>query len=81
MVSLGSAAIAMAAKPPLPTSGRKIARGAVMIAIAARSLEDGATVVVGTGGFAGLLNEAALFDAIHPDLALEGVRIAQGMNA
>ena len=38
-------------------------------------------VVVGTGGFAGLLNDAGLFDAVHPDLALEGVRIAQEMNA
>jgi type III pantothenate kinase len=37
-------------------------------------------VVVGTGGFAGLLNETGLFDAVHPDLALEGVRIAQEMN-
>jgi type III pantothenate kinase len=43
--------------------------------------EGRAPVVVGTGGFAGLLDEAALFDAIHPDLALEGVRIAQEMNA
>jgi hypothetical protein len=33
VVRLG--AIPMAARPPLPTSGRKIARGAVMIAIAA----------------------------------------------
>jgi type III pantothenate kinase len=38
-------------------------------------------VVVGTGGFAGLLDEAGLFDAVHPDLTLEGVRIAQEMNA
>jgi len=37
-------------------------------------------VVLGTGGFAGLLNEAGLFDAVHPDLALEGVRLAQEMN-
>ena len=39
------------------------------------------SVVVGTGGFAGLLDEAGLFDAVHPDLTLEGVRIAQEMNA
>lgn len=37
--------------------------------------------VVGTGGFAGLLDQAGLFDAVHPDLALEGVRLAQEMNA
>jgi len=37
-------------------------------------------VVAGTGGFAGLLNDAGLFDAVHPDLALEGVRLAQEMN-
>ncbi len=46
-----------------------------------RECFDGRTpVVVGTGGFAGLLNEAGVFDAVHPDLALEGVRIAQEMN-
>jgi len=38
-------------------------------------------VVVGTGGFAGLLDGAGLFDAVHSDLTLEGVRIAQEMNA
>jgi type III pantothenate kinase len=38
-------------------------------------------VVIGTGGFAGLFAETGLFDAIHPDLVLEGVRIAQELNA
>lgn len=38
-------------------------------------------VVVGTGGFAGLLAEAGLFSEVLPDLVLEGVRIAQEMNA
>lgn len=37
-------------------------------------------VIVGTGGFAGLLNHAGLFDAVDPDLALEGVRIAHELN-
>jgi type III pantothenate kinase len=37
--------------------------------------------VVGTGGFAGLIDQVGLFDAVHPDLALEGVRLAQEMNA
>lgn len=38
-------------------------------------------VVIGTGGFAGLLAETGLFSEIQPDLVLEGVRIAQEMNA
>ncbi len=38
-------------------------------------------VVVGTGGFAGLFNGEGLFDAVHQDLALEGIRIAQELNA
>ena len=38
-------------------------------------------VVVGTGGFAGLLAEAGLFSEVLPDLVLEGVRIAQEINA
>ena len=37
-------------------------------------------VVVATGGFAGLLNGTGLFNDIHPDLVLEGIRIAQEMN-
>ena len=37
-------------------------------------------VVIGTGGFAGLLADAGLFNEIHSDLVLEGVRIAQGLN-
>jgi type III pantothenate kinase len=36
--------------------------------------------VVGTGGFAGLLDDTGLFNSIQPDLALEGVRVAQEMN-
>lgn len=37
-------------------------------------------VVVGTGGFAGLFAEAGIFSAVHPDLVLEGVRLAQELN-
>jgi hypothetical protein len=37
-------------------------------------------VVIATGGFAGLFADAGLFDAVSPDLALEGIRIAQEMN-
>ncbi len=40
---------------------------------------DTATVVA-TGGFAGLYADTDIFDAIHPDLVLEGIRIAQDMN-
>ena len=38
------------------------------------------SVIVGTGGFAGLFAEAGIFSAVHPDLVLEGVRIAQELN-
>lgn len=37
-------------------------------------------LVLGTGGFAGLLADADLFSEIYPDLVLEGVRIAQDLN-
>ncbi len=36
--------------------------------------------VVATGGFAGLYADTGIFDTIHPDLVLEGIRIAQTMN-
>jgi type III pantothenate kinase len=38
-------------------------------------------LVVGTGGFAGLLSDTDLFDHIHPDLVLEGISISQEMNS
>ena len=38
-------------------------------------------VIIGTGGFAGLLGEAGLFSEVQPDLVLEGIKIAQEMNA
>ena len=38
------------------------------------------SVIVGTGGFAGLFAEAGIFSTVHPDLVLEGVRIAQELN-
>lgn len=38
------------------------------------------TTVIGTGGFAGLFSGEGIFDTVHPDLALEGVRIAQELN-
>lgn len=38
-------------------------------------------VVIGTGGFAGLFADEGLFGAIHSDLALEGIRVAQELNA
>jgi type III pantothenate kinase len=37
-------------------------------------------VVIGTGGFAGLLADAGLFSEVQPDLVLEGVKITQEMN-
>lgn len=36
--------------------------------------------VIGTGGFSGLYKDSSLFDAIHVDLALEGVSIALDLN-
>ncbi|MCW8924954.1 MAG: type III pantothenate kinase [Xanthomonadales bacterium] len=38
-------------------------------------------VIIGTGGFAGLLAEAGLFTEVQPDLVLEGIRITQELNA
>jgi type III pantothenate kinase len=37
-------------------------------------------VVLGTGGFARLFADTGLFNTVHPDLVLEGVRIAQELN-
>jgi type III pantothenate kinase len=37
--------------------------------------------VVATGGFAELFQDTGLFDAVHPDLTLEGIRAAQRLNA
>ena len=37
-------------------------------------------IVVATGGFAGLCADSGLFNAIHLDLVLKGIRIAQTMN-
>ena len=37
-------------------------------------------LIVGTGGFASLLADAGLFSEVHPDLVLEGMRIAQALN-
>lgn len=37
-------------------------------------------VVIGTGGFSHLFDNAGLFDAIHPDLALKGLNLALWMN-
>lgn len=38
-------------------------------------------MVVGTGGFASLLADTGLFSEVHPDLVLEGIAIAQELNA
>lgn len=40
----------------------------------------GKPIVIGTGGFAGHYSDEDLFDAIRPDLALEGIRVAQEPN-
>lgn len=37
-------------------------------------------VLLGTGGFAHLFEEAKIFDDIKPDLLLDGLRLAYGMN-
>jgi len=39
-----------------------------------------ASSVIATGGFAGLFADSGLFDAIHPDLVLEGLCLAQILN-
>ena len=42
---------------------------------------DKKPLVVATGGFAGLYRDADLYEVHHPDLVLEGIRIAQEMNS
>lgn len=37
--------------------------------------------VIGTGGFASLLNQAGIFDEENSDLVLKGIRLALSMNA
>lgn len=49
--------------------------------LARESFADRRPMVVATGGFAGLFAESGLYDAVAPDLTLEGIRIAQEMNA
>jgi type III pantothenate kinase len=48
--------------------------------LAKECFRDRPNVVIATGGFAGLFGEAGLYDVLAPDLALEGVRIAQELN-
>jgi type III pantothenate kinase len=49
--------------------------------IASECFGSGKPVVIATGGFAGLLSGAGLFEQAHPDLVLEGIKIAQELNA
>jgi pantothenate kinase type III len=37
-------------------------------------------MVIGTGGFAGLFESEGIFDAIHPDLVLQGLNHAFKLN-
>jgi len=48
--------------------------------LAKECFADRRPVVIATGGFAGLFADSGLYDAVAPDLALAGVRIAQEMN-
>jgi pantothenate kinase, type III len=41
----------------------------------------GKTIVIGTGGFSNLFENAGLFDAIHPELALRGLKISLTLNS
>ena len=45
------------------------------------AFEGRACRVIGTGGFAGLFDKAGLFDAIVPELVLNGLNFALKMNA
>ncbi len=49
--------------------------------ITAEVFADEAPLVIGTGGFAHLFDSANLFDAVVPDLILEGLREAVRLNA
>ena len=48
--------------------------------ICEESFDGEKVVVLGTGGFSSLFNNAGLFDAILPNLVLDGLRIALKMN-
>lgn len=48
--------------------------------IARECFGDANPVVIATGGFSGLLAGVGLFQDIHPDLVLEGIKIAQELN-
>lgn len=41
---------------------------------------DSDVIIIGTGGFAVLFEQEQLFSSIEPDLVLQGVRLALGMN-
>ncbi len=58
-------------------------RGAIKEIISSISKEQfsgKAPVVIGTGGFAQLFEEDNIFDAIYPDLVLQGLKIAYQRN-
>jgi type III pantothenate kinase len=42
--------------------------------------ENAKPIIIGTGGFAYLFEHEQLFDAIMPDLVLDGLRLAYGLN-
>ncbi len=59
-------------------------RGAIREIIAAITQEmfqDSPPVVIGTGGFSYLFEDEKVFDAIYPDLVLQGLRIAHLKNS
>lgn len=48
--------------------------------IKAEIFKDEEVLIIATGGFSNLFREAKFFDKILPDLVLEGVRVALGIN-
>lgn len=45
------------------------------------AFQDEKPVIIGTGGFSTLFENQGLFDAIHPDLVLQGLKFLLNMNS
>lgn len=61
--------------------GHKGAINEILDSITAEKFEGSPPVVIGTGGFAHLFESDKIFDAILPDLVLQGLRIACYKNS
>lgn len=60
--------------------GQRGAIREIIQAITAEKFQDNPPVIIGTGGFSQLYENEKIFDAIFPDLILQGLRIAHEKN-